>query len=74
MTCIARASLVALDSAISAARLVGVLAQRKRDHGLAKISRTDNGPEFFGEAFKQWSTDNGVVLQHSSLANRITMP
>ena len=55
---------IAVDTSINSARLVRVLEQIKRDHGLPKVIRTDNGPEFLGEAFKQWSKDNGVDLQH----------
>ena len=35
-----------------------------RDNGLPTIIRTNNGPEFFAEAFKQWRTTNDEVLQH----------
>ena len=55
---------IEIDTSINSARLVRIFEQIKRDQGLAKIIRTDNGPEFLGEAFKQWSTDNDVVLQH----------
>ena len=55
---------IEIDTSINSARLVRIFEQIKRDQGLPKIIRTDNGPEFLGEAFKQWSTDNDVVLQH----------
>ena len=55
---------IAVDTSINASRLVRVFEQITRDHGLPKGIRTDNSPEFLGEAFKQWSKDNGVDLQH----------
>ena len=55
---------IEVDTAINAARLVRIFKQITRDHSLPKGIRTDNGPAFLGEAFKQWSTDNDVVLQH----------
>ena len=45
---------------INPARWLRLLEHLKRDHGLAKIMRTNNGPECRGEAFQQWSKDNGV--------------
>ena len=50
----------ALASAINSARLVRLFAHITRDHGLPKGMRTDNGPAFLGEAFKQWRKDTGV--------------
>ena len=55
---------IQVDTAINAARLVRVFEQITCDHGLLKGIRTDNGPAFLGEAFQQWSKDNGVDLQH----------
>lgn len=55
---------IEVDTSINSARLVRVFEQIKRDHGLPKVIRSDNGPEFLGEEFKQWSEDNDVVLQH----------
>ena len=56
--------LSAVATAIDSARLVRFFAHITRDHGLPTIIRSDNGPEFRGEAFKQWSTDNDTALQH----------
>ena len=52
---------IEVEASINSAHLVRVFEQIKRDHGLPRIMRTDNGPEFPGEAFQQWSTDNDVV-------------
>ena len=54
---------IEVDTSINSARLVRVFEQIKRDPGQARVVRTDNGPAFLGEAFKQWSTDNDVVVQ-----------
>ena len=55
---------IEVDTAINSARPVWVFEQIKHDHGLPKVIRSDNAPEFLGEAFKQWREDNGVNLQH----------
>ena len=44
---------IEVDTSINSARLVRIFKQIKRDHGLPKAIRTDNGPEFLGEASKQ---------------------
>ena len=54
---------IEVEPSINAARLVRLFAQIKRDHGLAKGIRTNNGLAFLGEVFQQWSKDNGVDLQ-----------
>ncbi len=45
-------------------RLVRVFEQIKRDHGLPQVVRSDNGPEFLGEAFTGWLKANGVALRY----------
>ena len=52
MTFICQSVHFEVDSLINSARSVRVFEQIKRDHGLPKVIRTDNGPEFLGEAFK----------------------
>ena len=44
---------VEVDTSISSLHLVRVFEQLKQDHGLPQVLRTDNGPEFLGEAFVQ---------------------
>src|SRR5690606_10741716 len=46
---------VEVDTSINAHRLIRVFEQLRRDHGLPQLLRTDNGPEFLGEAFIQWA-------------------
>ena len=45
-------------------RLVRIFEQLKADHGLPQVLRTDNAPEFLGEAFVQWAKANAMALQY----------
>jgi putative transposase len=53
-----------VDTSINSLRLIRVFEQLKRDHGLPQVVRSDNGPEFLGEAFIQWLKENGVAIQY----------
>lgn len=55
---------IEVDTSITSFQLVRLFEQLKRDHGLPQILRTDNGPEFRGEAFVQWAKDNGMAIQY----------
>lgn len=55
---------IEVDTSISSLRLVRIFEQLQRDHGLPQVLRTDNGPEFLGEAFVQWAKTNGMALQY----------
>ncbi|WP_386339145.1 IS3 family transposase [Xanthomonas citri pv. citri] len=55
---------IEVDTSINSQRLVRVFEQIKRDHGLPQVVRSDNGPEFLGEAFTSWLKTNGVALQY----------
>ena len=55
---------IEIDTSISSLRLVRVFEQLKQDHGLPQVLRTDNGPEFLGEAFVQWARANGMAIQY----------
>src|SRR5690606_40379506 len=55
---------IEIDAPISSLRLVRVFEQLKRDHGLPQVMRTDNGPEFLGEAFVQWAKVNGMAIRY----------
>ena len=65
---------IAVDTSINSARLVRVFEQIMRDHDLPKVIRTDYGPVFLGEAFKQWSKNNGVDVKHIRAGKPIKMP
>lgn len=41
-----------LDTSITSTRLIRVLEQLNANRGLPQVLRTDNGPEFLGEAFR----------------------
>ena len=55
---------IEVDTSITSARLVRIFDQIKRDHGLPQVLRSDNGPEFLGEAFTQWAKASGVAIQY----------
>ncbi|MGK2873867.1 MAG: integrase core domain-containing protein [Alphaproteobacteria bacterium] len=55
---------IEVDTSINSNRLVRLFEQLKRDHGLPQVLRSDNGPEFLGEAFTAWAKANGVALQY----------
>jgi putative transposase len=55
---------IEVDTSITSARLVRIFEQIRRDHGLPQVLRSDNGPEFLGEAFTQWAKANGVAIQY----------
>ena len=55
---------IEVDTSISSHRLVRIFEQLKADHALPQVLRTDNGPEFLGEAFVQWAKANGMAIQY----------
>ena len=55
---------IEVDTSINSSRLVRIFEQLKRDHGLPQVLRSDNGPEFLGEAFTAWVEANGVAIQY----------
>ena len=55
---------IEVDTSISSTRLVRIFEQLKCDHGLPQVLRTDNGPEFLGEAFVQWAKLNGMAIRY----------
>lgn len=52
------------DTSITSERLIRVFERLQRDHGLPQVLRTDNGPEFLGEAFVQWAKGAGMAIQY----------
>lgn len=52
------------DTSLPSRRLVRVFEQFKAERGLPGILRTDNGPEFLGEAFTDWCRYNGILLDY----------
>ena len=55
---------IEVDTSINSMRLVRIFEQLQRNHGLPQVLRTDNGPEFLGEAFVQWAKANGMAIQY----------
>ena len=55
---------IEVDTSINSSRLVRIFEQLKRDHGLPQVLRSDNGPEFLGEAFTAWAKASGVAIQY----------
>lgn len=48
---------------ITSLRLIRVFEQIMRERALPQVLRTDNGPEFLGEAFVQWAKDHRMAIQ-----------
>lgn len=57
---------IEVNTSITSSRLVRVFEQLKRDLGLPQVLRTNNGPEFLGEAFVQWPK---LTVWRSSTSN-----
>jgi len=55
---------IEVDTSITSERLVRVFEQIKREHGLPQVLRTDNGPEFLGEAFVQWARTQRMAIRY----------
>jgi len=55
---------IEIDTSLPSTRLVRVFEQIKAERGLPEVLRTDNGPEFLGEAFTGWCEDNGVTIDY----------
>lgn len=54
---------IAPDQAISGVYVTRILEAVKRERGLPKVIRTDNGKEFCGRAMAIWAHENGVALR-----------
>jgi putative transposase len=55
---------IEIDTSITSERLVRVFKRLQREHGLPQVLRTDNGPEFLGEAFTDWAKAAGMAIQY----------
>lgn len=55
---------IEVDTSLTSQRLVRVFERLKQDRGLPQVLRTDNGPEFLGEAFTQWAQSAGMAIQY----------
>jgi len=55
---------IEVDTSINSQRLIRVFERLQRERGLPQALRTDNGPEFLGEAFVAWAKSQGMVIQY----------
>lgn len=55
---------IEVDTSITLERLVRVFERLRQERGLPQVLRTDNGPEFLGEAFITWAQAAGMAIQY----------
>jgi putative transposase len=55
---------IEIDTSITSLRLVRIFKRLQANHGLPQVLRTDNGPEFLGEAFVNWARSAGMAIQY----------
>ena len=55
---------IEIDTSITSLRLVRIFERLQVEHGLPQVLRTDNGPEFLGEAFTSWAKGAGMAIQY----------
>lgn len=55
---------IEVDTSLTSLRLVRVFERLRAARGLPNVLRTDNGPEFLGEAFTAWAKEVGMAIQY----------
>lgn len=55
---------IEVDTSITSLRLVRIFELLRAERRLPQVLRTDNGPEFLGEAFTQWAKRHGMAIQY----------
>ena len=55
---------IEVDTSLTSQRLVRIFEQIRQERPLPQVLRTDNGPEFLGEAFTAWAKANGMAIQY----------
>jgi len=55
---------IEVDTSITSARLVRIFERIAQERPLPQVLRTDNGPEFLGEAFVSWAKAHGMAIQY----------
>lgn len=55
---------IEVDTSITSQRLIRIFERLRAERGLPQVLRTDNGPEFLGEAFVQWAKSAGMAIQY----------
>ncbi len=56
---------IEVDTSLTSARLVRIFERIAQERPLPQVLRTDNGPEFLGEAFVQWAKTHGMAIQYT---------
>ena len=55
---------IEIDTSITSERLVRVFRRIQAERPLPQVLRTDNGPEFLGEAFTEWAKQAGMAIRY----------
>lgn len=55
---------IEVDTSITSERLIRIFEQLRSQRPLPQVLRTNNGPEFLGEAFVQWAKTAGMAIQY----------
>ena len=55
---------IEIDTSITSERLVRVFRRIQAERPLPQVLRTDNGPEFLGEAFTEWAKEAGMAIRY----------
>ena len=55
---------IEVDTSITSLRLVRIFERLRAARGLPQVLRTDNGPEFLGEAFIAWAKSAGMAIRY----------
>lgn len=55
---------IEIDTSLTSERLMRVFEHLRKERGLPQVLRTDNGPEFLGEAFISWAKQAGMAIQY----------
>jgi putative transposase len=61
---------IEVDTSITSERLIRIFERLQAERGLPQVLRTDNGPEFLGEAFTNWAKHAAWRSSTSSPASR----
>lgn len=55
---------IEIDTSLRSTRLVRVFERLEETRGLPQVLRTDNGPEFLGDALVDWCKNHGVTISY----------
>jgi len=55
---------IEIGTSITSERLVRVFRRIQAERPLPQVLRTDNGPEFLGEAFTEWAKQAGMAIRY----------